>query len=125
MLEGTLNPTRSLAASMGDDPVLRGTITGVPSLTGFFSGVPQLTGFLHSTGTLSGVLLDGGSLSGSLSVVTVTDAEPYSGNYEVSPAVGSQTIPVRNKLMKQDLTVDPIPFYETSNPTGTTVYIGG
>ena len=125
MLEGKLNPTKPLSAVVDDELVLFGSITGIPILTGFFSGVPQLTGLVSSSGTISASLQAVPEISGRLSVVTVTDAEPYEGEYEVLPRTDSQTIPVKSKLMKRDLTVDPIPFYETSNPTGTTVYIGG
>lgn len=53
------------------------------------------------------------------------EADPYTGDYEVTPAVESQTLPTAQKLMKQDMTIKAIPYFETSNDfDGKTVYIG-
>lgn len=53
------------------------------------------------------------------------DADPYTGAYEITPAVESQTLPTAQKLMKQDMTINAIPYFETSNDfDGKTVYIG-
>lgn len=48
----------------------------------------------------------------------------YNGSYEVTPKVTSQTLPTRDKFMIDDMTVEAIPYFETSNNSGgTTVYI--
>lgn len=52
-------------------------------------------------------------------------AERYSGDYEVTPNFDTQTLETENKLMTDDVTVFPIPVHRTTNPYGTTVYIGG
>ena len=53
-------------------------------------------------------------------------AEPYSGDYVVTPApFAEQTLATKNKLMANDVTVNAIPYYETSNISGITIYIGG
>lgn len=53
------------------------------------------------------------------------EADPYTGDYEVTPAVESQTLPTAQKLMEQDMTIKAIPYFETSNDfDGKTVYIG-
>ena len=51
------------------------------------------------------------------------NADPYTGEYVVTPKVDQQTMPTRNKQMLDDVTVRSIPYYETSNASGTTVYI--
>lgn len=53
--------------------------------------------------------------------------EEYTGEYEVTPKIiETQTLNTNNKLMKNDVTVKPIPYYETSNNSnGKTVIIGG
>lgn len=51
--------------------------------------------------------------------------EPYEGSYSVTPAITEQILETRDKLMVDDLTVQSIPYYETTNPKGKTVIIGG
>ncbi len=51
--------------------------------------------------------------------------ETYKGAYSVTPAIGMQTLPTAQKYMEKDLTVNGIPYYQTSNASnGETVYIG-
>lgn len=50
----------------------------------------------------------------------------YKGSTEVTPQVIGQTLPTRNTLMKNDITIAAIPYYETSNlKGGYTAIIGG
>ena len=51
--------------------------------------------------------------------------ETYHGAYEVIPDTEVHILPTANKTMEGDVTVREIPYYETSNVQGTTVYIGG
>lgn len=51
--------------------------------------------------------------------------ETYKGDYLVKPKVTEQTIPTRDKVMLDDVTIEPIPFFNVSNTSGgTTAYIG-
>lgn len=44
--------------------------------------------------------------------------------YDVTPkAFMSQTLETENKLMRNNVTVACVPYYETGNQFGTTVYI--
>lgn len=47
----------------------------------------------------------------------------YAGPYEVTPHVDAQYLPTQRKLMSDDVTIRAIPYYETSNVSGVTVYI--
>lgn len=49
--------------------------------------------------------------------------EPYEGAYEVTPRVEATVLRTEGKTMEKDLTVKKIPYYETSNELGETVYI--
>ena len=50
----------------------------------------------------------------------------YDGEYIVTPIpYDSQTLETKNKVMANDVTVLAIPYYETSNISGITIYIGG
>ena len=50
----------------------------------------------------------------------------YKGNYEITPkAFRSQILKTADKLLEKNIKVLEIPYYETSNTKGTTVFIGG
>ena len=54
----------------------------------------------------------------------IKDAEPYTGDYEVTPKVEAQTMHTAQKLMAQDVTIKAIPIYNVTNHSGgSTVYI--
>lgn len=58
-------------------------------------------------------------------VVNHTEGERYTGNYEITPKVDeTQTLQTRNKVMSDDVTIFQIPFFQTSNLYGDTIYIG-
>ena len=53
-----------------------------------------------------------------------SSAELYTGEYNVVPkAAEEQRLPCAGKKMEKDVTVQRVPYYETSNDTGITVYI--
>lgn len=50
--------------------------------------------------------------------------EPYEGPYDVTPKVTAQTLPTAKKLMRYDVSVREIPYFDVSNPAGgNTIYI--
>lgn len=51
--------------------------------------------------------------------------EDYTGPYEVTPKVESQSLNTEDKHMAHDVTIKPIPYYEVSNQNGKTIIIGG
>lgn len=51
-------------------------------------------------------------------------SKPYEGVYDVTPQAKSAVIlPTKDRLLSRDVNVKKIPYYETSNQTGVTVYI--
>lgn len=53
------------------------------------------------------------------------DTDPYTGEYEITPAINAQTVPTAQKFMAEDMRIKAIPFYDVSNTSGgSTVYIG-
>ena len=66
------------------------------------------------------------SLKGRVRIGKSEPLEPYTGEYIITPApFTSQTLETRGKSMSDDVTVREIPYYETSNISGITIYIGG
>ena len=54
----------------------------------------------------------------------VVDHDLYAGPYTVIPDQSMQVLETDRKNMAANVIVEPIPYYETSNEKGTTVYIG-
>ena len=53
------------------------------------------------------------------------DVPEYQGVYDVTPKVVEQKMGTKDKLMRDDVTIKSIPFFNVSNASGgSTVYIG-
>lgn len=67
-------------------------------------------------------LIDG--QSGVFYLASAQTHEKYNGSYNVMPSpVEDITLDTNNKIMERDVTVFKIPYYQTSNTDGVTVYI--
>lgn len=54
----------------------------------------------------------------------IAGAEVYTGEYEVIPkAHESQTLETKDKLMEDNVFIFSVPYFQTSNEHGDTVYI--
>ena len=80
----------------------------------------QLTGSGSINATLTG---EEGAIEGVIAKYTATVI--YDGDYIVTPKANEEVVlETSNKLLTDDITVLEIPYYETSNVSGYTVYIG-
>jgi hypothetical protein len=63
---------------------------------------------------------------GELQAVTeYVGGELYDGEYVATPKVDEQTMPTKDKVLIDDVTIKSIPFFDVSNTSGgSTVYIG-
>lgn len=120
---------------------LNGVLKENSKLSGFLSTIEgaQLTGGLVTTQTLKGQLVSNESnilsgilhtaaapLSGDISIPFEIPTDPYEGEYTVaSKPFKAKTIPTQGLKMLHDIVVLEIPYYETGNESGYTVYIGG
>lgn len=111
-------PTR-LVGKIEQTDTLKGTINAsynnvcVGQLKAVITNTTNLIGKIAGTNNLKGIV----SLS--------EPVESYQGDYNVTPKIESQLIKTKNKKMEDNVTVLAIPYFETSNLTGKTVYIGG
>lgn len=60
-----------------------------------------------------------------IGIYTPEGIETYEGDYAVIPKKIEQELYTKNKMMKDNVTVQKIPYHEVSNETGITVVIGG
>lgn len=56
----------------------------------------------------------------------VGGGEPYDGPYTVTPDFETQELATKDKILKDNVTVDPIAVSRVENPAGgKTIFIGG
>ena len=80
---------------------------------------------LLQIGKIKGVIHSKLILKGTISKPTFIGGEEYKGSYEVTPKVEAQTIPTKDKVLIEDMTIKAIPIFKVSNTTGgNTVFIG-
>lgn len=66
------------------------------------------------------------SLSAIAAEIVPVGGDPYAGEYEVDPDFTGHTLPTKNKLLLENVVVNPIEVTSVSNTAGgKTVYIGG
>lgn len=83
----------------------------------------EIVGQLNSN-NLVAYIQDSVNLVGVLNIEESGVYPTYSGSYEVVPKVISQKLETKSKLMEDDVNIREIPYFETSNLYGDTVYIG-
>ncbi len=103
---------------MPDNPIAgvnTGSVVVEAVLSGTISVETVLSGTVEVEQTIDGIM----QLPD-----TVPWSPVYDGNYVVTPlAHAEQVLPTNNKRMTDDVTVLRVPYYETSNEHGLTVYI--
>lgn len=118
---------------------LKGTIIAPARLVGKIEQTDTLKGTINASynnvcvGQLKAVITDTTNLIGKIAgisnlkgIVSLSESvESYQGDYIITPKIKSQSIKTKNKKMEENVTVLAIPYYETSNLSGKTVYIGG
>lgn len=118
---------------------LKGTIIAPACLIGQIEQTNTLKGIIDVSydkayiGQLKAVITDTTNLVGRIAginnlkgIVSLSEpVEPYQGDYIITPQIRSQYMNTKNKKMEKNIRVLAIPYYETSNLTGKTVYIGG
>lgn len=50
--------------------------------------------------------------------VIESEAPEYDGTYEVTPTDAAQTLQTAHRLLRQDVTVNGVPYFETGNESG-------
>lgn len=86
--------------------------------------IRRINGTLSVVRRINGTIGSQGRVGGSINRATREYATVYEGPYSVIPkAYFEQTLETAQKYMTDDVTVSQVPYYETSNNYGTTVYI--
>lgn len=89
-------------------------IKNCAAIVGSVHAIKELRGVVHTTVELHGT------------VHILKDHKTYEGTYNVIPSGKKQTLYTVEKVMKDNVTVESIPYYEVSNDSdGITAIIGG
>ena len=118
-LKGTITAPARLVGTINQSNILKGTIDIIPNNIYF----GKLKAVITDSTTLIGKISGTNQLKGIMGVSLPVDI--YDGDYIITPKVESQLMRTKNKKMEDNVTVLAIPYFETSNLTGKTVYIGG
>ena len=110
VMEGALSPSSELIGELTD-----------------YTKTSSLTGVISSDDIIKGVLSSQLNLTSDLMISHTEEEIPkYEGEYIIVPQpFQDQTLSTARKEMKRNLVVKEIPYFQTSNITGDTVYIGG
>lgn len=92
---------------------------------GCVASLVKIKGTLADIEKITARVFDRPALKGSITLPKSLAGDPYGGPYEVTPNPENDIVlATRKKSMLDDVTVFKIPYYETSNESGYTVYIG-
>ena len=107
----------NIEAGISAKQMLCGEIVQKQTLEGIVAKKHEIVGNVSGTAKLSGDI--------SISNTIIVDYDEFEGPYEVKPLIESQTLDTKDKLMKEDLIVQAIPYAEVTNTArGITVTIG-
>lgn len=85
-----------------------------------------LLGTLKMGESLSGQVTTTGKLVGEVVIPTSVHAELYEGDYVITPRLSDDVVlPTKEKVLRDNLTVQKIPQYEVSNDAGGKTFIIG
>lgn len=126
---GSLSPTLSIQGVLQKELQVTGTLSKDLILTATIEQVDgKITGALTNLLSLSGSLAKEYEITGNITlpVLRYTE-EDYQGEYFIIPLAEQQTIlQTEGKRLYNNVTIDKIPYYQTTNLSGGyTVYIGG
>lgn len=116
-IEGQISTSSELSGQINQVPELKGVINAELNLKGMISSNNFLVGTINSIQQIIGKI--------DIPLSDNRDISEYEGDYVVTPKVASQTLSTKEKLLHEDILILEIPYYETSNESGKTIYIGG
>lgn len=88
---------------------IRGTIVTAATLEGEISTSVEIGGTLTPVCSIQGALQAAIALEGELTVPSVIDAQPYQGEYHITPDQDSHILNTNGKYLSRNVVIDPIP----------------
>jgi hypothetical protein len=103
-IKGVLTTSNIIKTKLNENCALKGKISPAPEIKGKISDV--------------------GNVKYKAYICSSDSAPIYTGTYQITPRVNAQSLQTANRLLQRDVLVEEIPYFETSNEYGDTVYIG-
>lgn len=120
---GALLETSNVNSNLSNNSNITGSINDT-KITGNITSSININGSLSSNSNLIAKVENINNLDASLNIGGSGSYLDYSGSYDIIPNQNNQTLQTENRVLRQDLLVEKIPYFETSNDYGKTVYIG-
>lgn len=121
---GTVYKDDTISGQINKQQILSGIVNKEQYQKGVIQREGTIQGTIQKQSTLSGVIKDNNSITGTIGYAEGQSEYPiYDGRYTVIPTKYEQSLETKNKIVKADIKIKEIPYYETSNISGTTVYI--
>ena len=112
-IEGKIEQTAEICGSITSGGQITAGLAGTGALDAEITATQEITGAIDQVGEIQGKITLGSS-----------GAEPYSGEYEVSPSEELQKLNTRGKIMTAEVQVNPIPpNYGLITWTGSTLIV--
>lgn len=104
--------------------MISGAFEYIETFIGHLSDQIIINSELSIIDSLTGTLYVDENIVGEISIPLMIREEPYTGDYNPIPkAWSSTTLHTKGHSMTDNVTVSKVPFFETANETGDTVYI--
>lgn len=123
-VDGRIGGTEQIVGALSNADGVTGRIYSDGGAVGAIAPSEEMYAEMESEGHLVGDLVGESVMQGEVVIGNCIEAPPYKGDYVITPKVDAQTMQTRARYMLDDVTVKAIPYYETANTYGTTIYIG-
>lgn len=123
-MNGTLEQEIQLKGKIETSLNIKGVISELKLKGKLINDSIGIKGKLESNSNIRGLIHNANILRGKIISGSVPIYPDYEGSYDITPKSTSQTLNTENKVLRQDMLVESIPYYETSNEYGKTIYIG-
>lgn len=125
MLTYELNDILQLDCDItGANPIIGALETDSPQLSVGLNDVVRFNCELSGSASVTQTLSKASTVLGDIKVPKVINPSIYQGDYQATPRAENEVVlPTQGYLMAEDVVVLKVPYYETSNLSGETVYI--
>ena len=101
------------------------TIKPVVSISGEIQKRADISGSVNGISKISGEVNPEKHMDASVSLFGDKEPIRYSGDHEFTANTEEDySVDTKFKMMSSNIVIKKVPYFETSNPTGTTIYIG-
>ena len=122
-ISGALLETLNVNSNLSSNSNIAGFINDT-KITGNISSTININGLLKNNNNLNSNIQSNTNISAKLTVGGSSSYLDYSGSYDIIPNQEDQTLQTKDKILRENMLVEKIPYFETSNEYGETVYIG-